>query len=181
MIAFSNGYLHTFFKELGERELVIKPVDISDIPYLKNKLLELDSSSPLSASSCIHLICEKVMETAQFEKSTPHDAELYQNVISYVSKHYTEKITLESVARVFGYNVKYLSTALHSLLGINFRRFISLYRIDHAKRLLETTDLSMLEVAYSSGFSALSSFNRIFSESLGVTPLEYRKKYRRRL
>ena len=175
---FSNDYIHLLFKQLDERELMTKPVDVSDMPYLIEKLLKLDHSDTLSINSCLSLICERVMKSATFEEQTPHDTTLYQKVIGYVSEHYSENITLKSVAKKFGYNEKYLSFTLHQLTGINFRRFVSMYRINHARKLLETDSRSITEVAYASGFSAVNSFNRIFFESVGMTPLEYRNKYR---
>ena len=73
------------------------------------------------------------------------------------------------------YNTKYLSHALHSLTGINFRRLLNVYRVNHAKALLKNDkNKSIAYVAEESGFGALNTFNREFKNLVGLTPREYR-------
>ena len=100
---------------------------------------------------------------------------VYQQIVSYISRHYTENISLKSIAKRFGYNEKYLSFALHKLTGINVRKLISLYRINKAKELLSIPQKDVSEIALNCGFSAINTFNRVFKQLTGVTPSEFRK------
>lgn len=122
----------------------------------------------------LNLLCDRVIKNSAFDSSQASDGLLYQRVISYLSDHYTESITLKSVAARFGYNEKYLSHTLHSLIGISFRTLLPLYRIDHAKTLLSVPEYSVSDIAYTSGFSAVNTFNRTFKAFTGITPSEYR-------
>ncbi len=177
---FSNDYIPLFFNELSGRSLVTEAVDVSGLEQVTDRLEALVGGSKTSICGALNLICDRVLSNASFEdEEKALDGRLYQKVISYVSEHYTEDITLKSLAQQFGYNEKYLSSSLHSLTGINFRRLLSYYRISHAKRLLETRDESMSDIAYASGFSAVNTFNRIFKQTEGMTPLEYRVKMRK--
>ena len=98
-------------------------------------------------------------------------------MITYLSCHFQEDISLNQIAKEFGYNPKYLSHALHELTGIHFSRLLSLYRVENAKKLLLSHKvLTIAEIAQSSGFSAVNTFNRVFKEMTGVTPSEYRKE-----
>ena len=118
------------------------------------------------------------MKQAEFESARPADGILYQKVISYISEHYTEPLTLKELSGRFGYNAKYLSHALHELTGIHFCRLVTFYRIHHAKRLLaEKEEQSITEIALASGFSAINTFHRAFREATGSTPLEYRRRF----
>ena len=70
---------------------------------------------------------------------------------------------------------KYLSSNIHTLTGMNFAKFRSIYRINHAKQLLNNEAVSICEAAFSSGFSSINTFNRVFKEFVGTTPTDYRK------
>ena len=85
------------------------------------------------------------------------------------------------MAKTLGYNEKYLSHTLHNLTGIHFRRFVSFYRINCAKRLLvDDRCMNVSEIATNCGFNALNTFNREFKAIVGMTPGEYRKGYQHR-
>jgi YesN/AraC family two-component response regulator len=126
------------------------------------------------------LIGARVIENAKFTEGKQTDGVLYQKVISYLSEHYAENITLSSVAKTFGYNEKYLSHTLHTLTQMHFSHLLSLYRIQAAKRLLEGGEYkNITEIATACGFSALNTFHRTFKETVGITPSEYRRDFKK--
>ncbi|MBQ6415221.1 MAG: helix-turn-helix transcriptional regulator, partial [Butyrivibrio sp.] len=51
-------------------------------------------------------------------------------------------------------------------------------RVLMAQELLGDTDLSVMDIAMQSGFFSLSTFNRVFKDTNGCSPTEYRKLYR---
>ncbi|MBL4674668.1 MAG: helix-turn-helix domain-containing protein [Mucilaginibacter sp.] len=62
--------------------------------------------------------------------------------------------------------------------GRTYFDFLLEVRIKHACKLLRTTDFSVLDICYYSGYTNLSNFNRQFKDFAGATPLEYRKNYK---
>jgi AraC-like DNA-binding protein len=73
----------------------------------------------------------------------------------------------------------FLSEVINEHLGKNFYTLINDYRIEEVKRRLEDPkykNLTILAIAYDSGFNAKSSFNTIFKEKTGKTPSEYQKE-----
>ena len=172
---FSNDYIPLFFRELSGRSIIPSPIDVSDMKDITDRLLELVDANTVAVTGRLNLICERILEDSSFEDGDVLDGNLYQKVITYISEHYKENITLKTLAQMFGYNEKYLSSSLHALTGINFRTLVSVYRINHAKKLLESGNMNMTEVAFLSGFSAVNSFNRVFKSIVGKTPLEYKK------
>lgn len=171
---FSNDYIPVFFNTLGNRQLICKPIDVSDLLDVIEKLYLVDKNSPLLISGYMSVILDKIIKKSTFSTSEYSDGVLYQQIVSYVSRHYTENITLKSISKRFGYNEKYLSTTLHKLTGINIRKLISLYRINKAKELLSISSSDIAKIALDSGFSAINTFNRTFKELTGVTPSEYK-------
>lgn len=91
------------------------------------------------------------------------------------------ELRLNELAGMLGTNRTYVSRLIHNRRNLNFCDYVNDFRIQHAKRLLtETTDESMPieDVALQSGFSGISTFYRVFTGKVGITPSRYRKQNR---
>ncbi len=172
---FSNDFIPLYFHTAKGRYASTVPVDVRELAYFLNKFHLLTREDKLLISGFLNLICHKVTKNITFGTQKHTDGVLYQKVISYVSEHYTEDISLKSVSARFGYNEKYLSHSLHDLTGIHFTKLLSLYRIEAAKKLLADKTQSIATIAMKCGFSAVNTFNRTFKQMTGITPSEYRK------
>ena len=73
-------------------------------------------------------------------------------------------------------NESYLSTVIKKSTGCGFSDILNQVRIDEAKKLFKTTDLSVNEVSDRVGFSSWSYFSRVFKKVAGTSPAEYRRK-----
>lgn len=141
-------------------------------------LPQIDHHNCILIMAYLNLICNKVIEQCRFEKNALTDRILYQKVISYVSENFTSDISLHQIARIFGYNRKYLSTVLHSLTGMHFSDFTAMYRVEYAKELLtKDSALSVTEISKKCGFTSTNTFNRQFKKLTAMTPTRYRKLY----
>lgn len=117
-------------------KLVTDKLDAGKLSEIFKRLPKTDGSDAILISAYLNLICHTVTEQGKFKNGQSVDGVLYQRVISYISKSFTEDISLEQIAKKFGYNKKYLSYALHLLTGINFTDLIAIYCIEYAKELL---------------------------------------------
>ena len=174
---FSKDLIPLYFRATQEQRPIPTAVDACDVADILELFPHLSKEEYVKVSGYLNLICAKVLELSQYEPAQKQDGILYQKVISYISCHYTQEITLEQIARKFGYNEKYLSHTLHKLTGIHFTQLLSLYRIDCAKKLLLETDSNISDIAFRCGFSALNTFNRAFKKMTGLSPSQYRKSY----
>ncbi len=175
---FSNDMIPLFFEAVGDKRLTVTPTDMTPLSEILEGLHLLQKENRLRISGYLNLICDAVLSVAVLEAHCKNDGILYQKVISYISTHYTEDITLASLAKLFGYNEKYLSHALHTLTGMHFRQLLALYRVNRAKNLLRTArERSISDIAADCGFSAFNTFHRAFKEVTGMTPTVYRQGY----
>lgn len=99
-------------------------------------------------------------------------------VIKYIDRNFTEDISLDKLAAVAGYSKYHFSRIFKKYQNISIVQYISRKRIKLAERLLIDPDLSITEVAMQSGFSSLTTFNRIFKSEKNCTPTEFKKMYR---
>ena len=103
---------------------------------------------------------------------------LVTKAIRLVEEYYHQGITLEEVATQLRLTPEHISAQFNRELGVNFSTFIRQYRLQKAKELLLSSDLKMYEVAGKVGYADAKYFSRIFKESEGVLPGDYRKARR---
>ena len=96
-------------------------------------------------------------------------------MLLYISEHYRENITLESMARELGYESHYISRCFHTHLSKNFKEFVNEYRIHYAKHLISSPErMTMTEIAFLSGFQSVRNFNRVYKSIEGTEPRRHR-------
>ena len=95
--------------------------------------------------------------------------------MEYIAENCTLPITLEEVAATIHLTPSYFSKLFAEINGSGFVKYLTEQRVEHAKLLLTTTNDTVTDIAFASGFGSFSSFSRAFRAVVGVTPNEYRK------
>ena len=101
---------------------------------------------------------------------------LAQQVLHYISGHFTEPLTQDSVSRALGVSVTHLSHIFSQQLNVNFREYVNALRIDHACALLYDSSLTISQIAYQCGFGNPRTFHRAFLARCQTSPNKYRAK-----
>jgi AraC-like DNA-binding protein/mannose-6-phosphate isomerase-like protein (cupin superfamily) len=101
-----------------------------------------------------------------------------EDVIQYLTHHYSDNIPLEDLAKMFYVTPYYLCRLFKKATGDTIGRFVLYTRIHHAKRELAFTDRSILDIATQVGFNSYSYFGLVFKQHEGLTPKQYRNKYK---
>jgi AraC-like DNA-binding protein len=70
----------------------------------------------------------------------------------------------------------YLSRTFSEKLQTSFPNYLNSLRVDLAKNLLESGDQDILQICYECGFESQRTFNRVFKNTCGITPREYRNQ-----
>ncbi len=102
-----------------------------------------------------------------------------RKALIYMNEHYSEPITLSDAAAAAGISAAHLSSLFSDTLGSGFREQLMKMRIDAGKRLLESTEASLSDIAFSLGFADQSHFCRVFRHLTGTTPGKYRNPSKR--
>ena len=84
-------------------------------------------------------------------------------------------LSLTAVADHFGVSSKMVGTVCRERFGKTFLQYVRDCQIQHATRLLQTTDLSLEEISEQCGFTNLLTFRRNFKATMGINPSDYRK------
>lgn len=91
---------------------------------------------------------------------------MQRELLAYIENHYTEKISLQELAACFHLSEKYVSRYFKEHFHLTFSDYVNHLRLTRAKKLLETTELSVTQVALDSGYSNVSYFIRSFKKKL---------------
>ena len=111
----------------------------------------------------------------EFSKTNDKEIDV-DNILEYINDNCTNPlISLDFLSDKFNNDSKYLSALIKNKLGIGFHEYITNLRIDKAKVLLTTTDLSQQDILEQCGFTNRQTFSRVFKKTTGSTPSEYKR------
>lgn len=94
----------------------------------------------------------------------------------YCRDHFREPITLQAAADAAALERTYFSSYFHEKVGVCFSCWLSILRVEEAKRLLRATDRSISNVALDVGFNNLTSLERAFKRCAGETPSSFKRR-----
>ena len=96
-----------------------------------------------------------------------------RRAISYIEDNYPEKITVESIAAYVGIDRTGLYRIFKKNLNISPAQFLISYRLERAKAMMEHDNLTISEIAVSTGFFDAAHFTGAFSKKYGISPGRY--------
>ena len=135
--------------------------------FIRSKLMEL------LAVIYRHLSTREQLENA-YALQTSY--ERIRPSVEYINEHYNETLNLETLARLSCMSRTYFCSYFKNVMKTTLTEYIELIRINKACLLLRTTNNSILDICYSSGFNNISSFNTCFKKICCITPTQYRKQ-----
>jgi AraC-like DNA-binding protein len=114
------------------------------------------------------------LEQNELHKETVRYIDRLKEVIKYIENNYTEVITLESMAKTADLNPRYFCRFFKKLTNRTPIEYLNYYRIECSCNQLKERKLSITEIAHNCGFNDSSYFIKVFRDSKGLTPRQYR-------
>ena len=132
---------------------------------------ELQNHNYLATCAYANLFFEMIISEYGLYSSNHQNDSLAIDFISYINKHYNTDITLDSIAKDFGYAREYFSSLFNKLTGQKFSTFLNLIRIQKAIELInnEAEPNTVTNIAYAVGYKNLVTFYRHYND--------YKKKF----
>lgn len=107
-------------------------------------------------------------------------ADLVTQAVWYMNEHYSDAITLESLAKLLGCSPRHLSRLFQDQLGHSPLDYLIRICMDIAKQLIWTTDATIQEIADGVGYEDRYYFSRLFKKHIGISPNHYKMQSERR-
>lgn len=148
------------------------------VPNLNALLSGFDYLSELSGG--FRSVLQGLFEQYAVISSEKKEHSAIAQVRSLIDSHYADPdLSLAAVADMLGMNPNYVSTLIKDETGMTFTRMVNRKRIDEAEERLLHTSMQISVVAEATGFQSAVSFNRVFKQTTGMTPGEFRKNGQR--
>ncbi len=146
----------------GVKNYILKPVDIEEVREELEKLkeeLDADGETPGAEED---------------ENKSKVNSTVVQEVKQYVDKHFSKKLSLNILGKLFYVNPVYLGQVFKNRYNLYFSEYVLQVRMSCAKNLLETTALRISDIARSVGYQDYDYFSISFEKFTGMKPLAYR-------
>ena len=108
----------------------------------------------------------------------PATPSLLQQTAAYAHGHFRESISLSQIAEELSVTPNYLGKRFTQWMGISFSEYLNTVRLRHACHLLTGTELSVKEIAFSSGYNSIEHFEYSFKKRLTCSPTVFRRQSR---
>ena len=120
---------------------------------------------------------KELSSSAFIQAREVNEDERVRLVKEFIAENYMKDICLPQMAELAHMSVDAFTRFFHNRTGRTPNRYLIDYRLGIAARMLLTTKLSVSEIGFSCGFNTMSHFNRLFRESKGCTPSEFREQF----
>lgn len=118
------------------------------------------------------------VQNKSYEEDTIYRENLKRldSVFKYVEENYQFKITLADAAKIAGFSAYHFTRFFKNLTGMTFIQYLNNFKITISEwLLLNNRELLITDVAFSSGFTSIKTFNRVFKQIKNCSPKDYRK------
>ena len=158
--------LNRIFIQLEE---INENINVKD--YNINEILAINDAALLK-----EVFQSKILEICKLTKiEEENDIESVKIKIErYLDENYMIDISLENLADHLGHSFKYTSVLFKKVMGDNFKNYLSIYRIEKAKELMQENEgLRIKDLAELVGYNSSNTFIRIFRKYEGISPGKY--------
>ncbi|HKL79423.1 MAG TPA: AraC family transcriptional regulator [Mobilitalea sp.] len=100
-------------------------------------------------------------------------------IFEYINNNYMDEISLETIAGIAGFSKFHFSRLFKQFTNMSYYDYLNQRRVKEAEKYLLNPSLSITDIALRSGFSSISTFNRVFKGFKECTPTEFKNLYRR--
>lgn len=178
-----------------EQDYVLPLIKNQNLPYIKlsvempwaRELLSCilsiynakdDAVAPLIVSSLLLKIWSLIIENSETPisaKNQNEDFVILKNMIGYIQKYYSERITLEDIASAGAVGQSKCCKLFGKYIGVTPNAYLNQYRLHQSTWYLKSTDMTITEIAQTVGFLGSSYYAEVFRKWCNKTPSEYRK------
>ena len=137
--------------------------------------LEFKSGRVLSDASLSSKMKQFLVEIAEWRSADGASARTVKETLAFIRAHCTERLSNAEIGQALSFHPNYLNRLIRAYTGKSLHAYLNHCRVLHAIGLLQTTALSIEEVALTSGFGDLQQFSKAFRKTTGQTPSKFRQ------
>lgn len=146
---------------------------------LRKMLRQFASKAPLSDIVLSKQITDLLTSIILYGDNArvSHSSTIIDECVRYISSNLDKELSVEQLSQEFSLSPYYFSRLFKEETGVSPHKYLVMVRLDYARYVLRSTNLTIKETAYRCGFNSESNFCTCFREAFGITPKEYRQSY----
>lgn len=179
-IHFDGSNAAAFFQQIigfrGGRQTFTPPPDSrieQEIAQIITGLRSTRSSEVDCSQRIYRILCALLFPYAQTH--TVASDSTIARAVHYIDAHLFEPLSVHQIASEVNLSPSHFSRVFRSTTGFSPHEYIMLHRIDEAKALLQSTALSVKEIAFQVGYKSEVNFIMAFTDKTGLSPTQFRK------
>lgn len=179
-IHFDGANAADFFNQIiafrgGKQSFTPSPDDRieQEIAQIISGLRSANISEVDCSQRIYRILCALLFPSTPSVKYENHNA--ISQAIRYIDQHLFEQISVKQIAEQIRLSTSHFSRLFRSATGFSPHEYIMLHRIDEAKALLQSTSLSVKEIAFRVGYRSEVNFILAFTDKTGLSPTQFRK------
>ena len=127
--------------------------------------------------NCIDNLKISLFESKKENKDSQQKDRMIVSITKYLQNHLQEDVSLNVLAQEFHLNAQYISQLFKSEIGVGFLTYLTNIRIEHAKKLLLSTDDALSDISDQCGYNDYRVFTKVFKKKEGITPSQFRRDF----
>ncbi len=144
---------------------------------LMQQLLELPVGESFWEKQQLLFSFLAILENGISDMAKTPASRLAENVAVFLQQNYQEEITNETLSLALHFHPSYIVRCMKMKYGVTPVQYLHQFRIERAKQLLMSTEWSIDRIASEIGFQYPPYFSTCFKRNVGISPLQFRKKY----
>tara|TARA_R110000796_G_scaffold35017_2_gene90049 strand:+ start:24728 stop:25690 length:963 start_codon:yes stop_codon:yes gene_type:complete len=146
--------------------------------YILEKYTDRNTAILASKYFAIDIDRESQAAFMMFTGQKDHNDDEVKLAQDYIEQHYQEKITVDDMAKMVAVSRRSFERRFKNATDNTVIEYLQRVKIEAAKRSFESTRKNISEVMFDVGYSDTKAFRNVFKKITGLTPVEYRNKYR---
>ena len=141
---------------------------------VSNESFDYENETRYQIAKAMRILIDHMPELNLIRNTNTALLNRMKQAISYVEKHYSEDISNSDLMELLNCSESHLLRSFKQVLGITPMKYLTNFRIQKAAEMLLTTDLRSSDIAIACGFHDFSYFTKVFRQTIGMTPSNYR-------
>ena len=170
--------LYEILTSLNFRHLRFSPNETQLLRHAFENIIDEDVSAHLLGVQYLSCFLFKIPDFIPVRNEVKNISDVnIKRVIKHINSCYKEDLQLKELSAISGYSLSRFKIKFKEIVGIPPANYITSKKLEHAKNLLEQTNLSITQIALDAGFSSSNYFCTVFRNFTNYTPSEYREAF----
>jgi two-component system, response regulator YesN len=158
----------------GAKEYIKKPVSYDELFEKIRFCLSLKAADKNKRANLFHDAACRTQPGNPCYTVTSRNFVKIQKAVQHIDENYMTKISLGLVAGKACMSRHHFSRTFKKAMGVTFQNYLNDRRVEKAKDMLKSSQLTITEIAFFVGYSDMTNFTRMFKRVTGYTPSQYK-------